>query len=217
MPSQTFQGAFFKLDAVGRIVWRIPMLPSNNKMAGLYAGAAVWGSSPSIDVGRRLVFIGTGNTYSVPPAVEACQNATLNSSTVIHPDPCIDRDDHPESILAIHIDTGRIAWAVHLGGYDVWNFVCASSPVPLPNCPKTIGPDYDFGEAPLLLTIKAEWPSVQLKDIVVVGRKSGVVHALDRETGAIVWQTVRDLNEKSLVKLTLVKLKKRGIVSLHFT
>ncbi|CAM6083560.1 unnamed protein product [Calypogeia fissa] len=194
-PPQTcckFQGAFFRLDAkTGKAVWRTPMLPYNNNQTGLYAGAGIWGSSPAIDIFRRLVYIATGNTYSVPPAVQDCENARLNETNATVPDSCIKPDDHSESIVAIDIDSGKIFWATHLGGFDVWTLLCALSPVPLPNCPTTIGPDYDFGEAPLLLSIKeGSANSFEWRDIVVAGQKSGVVHALDRSNGDIVWQTV---------------------------
>lgn len=187
----TFEGAFFKLDAkTGKTLWRTPMLPDNNNQTGLYAGAGIWGSSPSIDVARKLVYIATGNTYSLPPAAEACANASRIATSTTFPDPCISSDDHSESIVAIDISSGKISWAAHLGGYDVWTLVCALSPVPLPNCPIVVGGDYDFGEAPLLLTIKeAANGSRKSKDILVAGQKSGVVHALDRATGDIVWQT----------------------------
>lgn len=166
------------------------MLPDNNNQTGLYAGAAIWGSSPAIDVVRNLVYVATGNTYSVPPAVEACENARANATgNVSFPDPCIEAADHSESIVAFDLHTGKIFWARHLGGFDVWTLVCANTPVPLPNCPSTIGGDYDLGEAPFLLTIKEERGTS--RDIVVAGQKSGVVHALDRATGDIVWQTVR--------------------------
>jgi hypothetical protein len=53
----SFIGSFQKLSLRdGSVVWRTPMLPYGQG----YYGAAVWGSSPSIDVVKRLVFIATG-------------------------------------------------------------------------------------------------------------------------------------------------------------
>lgn len=173
------------------------MLPDNHNQTGLYSGAAIWGSSPPIDVARRLVYIATGNDYSTPPAVTACELARANETNATIPDPCLLPDDHQESFVAINIDTGKIAWATHLGGYDTWTQVCLVSPVPPPNCPPILGPDYDFGEAPFLLTIKEdEGSSCRWRDVVVAGQKSGVVHTLDRATGEIVWQTVQFTNLK---------------------
>ena len=52
-----FQGSFQKLSLKdGHVVWKTSMLPPSSG----YYGVAVWGSSPSIDVKRRLVFIATG-------------------------------------------------------------------------------------------------------------------------------------------------------------
>ncbi|CAM6108427.1 unnamed protein product [Calypogeia fissa] len=105
-----FQGAFFRLDAkTGKTVCRTPMLPYNNNQTGLYAGAGIWGSSPAIDIFRRSVYIGTGNTYSVPPPgpppVQDCKNARQNETNATVPDSCINPDDHSESIVAIDIDS----------------------------------------------------------------------------------------------------------------
>ena len=56
-----FQGSFQKLSLKdGHVVWKTSMLPPNSG----YYGVAVWGSSPSIDVKRRLVFIATGGPLS---------------------------------------------------------------------------------------------------------------------------------------------------------
>ncbi|CAM6097146.1 unnamed protein product [Calypogeia fissa] len=186
-----FQGRFFKLDAkTGKTVWQVRMLPDNHGQIGLYSGASVWGSSPSIDASRRLVYIATGNDYSTPPDVQACEQARMNETNPPVPDPCIHPDDHSESMLAIDIDTGNITWAKHLGGYDTWTLPCESSPIKVPNCPSIFGPDADFGEAPFLLTIKEEnGSSCGWRDVVIAGQKSGIVHCLDRETGEIVWQT----------------------------
>lgn len=135
------------------------------------------------------MYIATGNGYSKPPAIEACEAARLNETNPPIPDPCLVPDDHSESILAINIDSGNIAWAKHLGGYDTWTLVCQTSPVKKPNCLSAVGPDYDFGEAPFLLTIKGEEHG-SWRDVVIAGQKSGIVHTLDRATGEIVWQTV---------------------------
>lgn len=175
------------------------MLPDNGGKANLYSGAALWGSSPAVDVKRNLVFIATGNLYSVPPDVQACQIREANKTVPDVPDPCIRAGDNSESILALDLDTGKIVWAHHLGGVDVWNAACVSGPSQ-PNCPPAAGPDYDFGEAPMLLTVHGnksresrtgddeEW-----QDIVVAGQKSGFVWALDRDDGHIVWDAVRAL------------------------
>ena len=184
----------------GRIEWRTKMLPDNGGKGHLYSGAALWGSSPAVDVKRNLVFIATGNLYSVPPDVQACQIREANKTVPDVPDPCIRAGDYSESILALDLDTGKIVWAHHLGGVDVWNIACAFGPSQ-PNCPPAAGPDYDFGEAPMLLTVRSNKSrgsrtsddEESWRDIVVAGQKSGFVWALDRDDGQIVWDAVRAL------------------------
>ena len=51
------------------------------------------------------------------------------------------------------------------------------------NCPDENGPDFDFGGATILATSSAHG------DLVIGGQKSGLVHALNPATGAMVWQT----------------------------
>ncbi|XP_016649028.1 PREDICTED: polyvinylalcohol dehydrogenase-like [Prunus mume] len=50
----TFRGSFAKLDVKsGTILWQTFVLPDNHGKLGQYSGAAIWGSSPSIDVHRK--------------------------------------------------------------------------------------------------------------------------------------------------------------------
>lgn len=180
----TFRGSMVKLDAQnGAVLWRTYMLPDNRGKLGGYSGAAIWGSSPAIDIIRRRVYIATGNLYTVPPEVAKCQEAQKNQTTrPTQPDRCIGPDIHYNSILAIDMETGNIRWARQLGGYDVFNFACL---VPNnPDCPPGPNLDADFGEAPMLLTI---FDNGKLRDVVVAVQKSGFAWALDRDDGAIVW------------------------------
>jgi glucose dehydrogenase len=133
--------------------------------------------------------------YSVPPDIEACQEAQNNKTTPDVPDPCIKPDDHSESILALDLDSGSIVWSNHLGGYDTWVFACDLPPPSAgpDNCPKIPGPDSDFGEAPMMLTVPNKDAKSQWLDIVVAGQKSGFVWALERDHGKRVWDAVSHL------------------------
>ncbi|KAK1552165.1 hypothetical protein Q3G72_011627 [Acer saccharum] len=86
----TFRDSFCKLDVeTGKILWKTFMLPYNNGKTGAYAGAAFWGSSPSIDIHRNHVYIATGNLYSAPPHIEESScTATLISSPFSSPSCC---------------------------------------------------------------------------------------------------------------------------------
>jgi polyvinyl alcohol dehydrogenase (cytochrome) len=51
------------------------------------------------------------------------------------------------------------------------------------NCPADVGPDFDFGNAPILATLPNG------RDALVLGQKSGVGWALDPDNrGAVMWQ-----------------------------
>ena len=52
------------------------------------------------------------------------------------------------------------------------------------NCPTPLGPDYDFGAAPMLFTLKSG------KQVVMAGQKSGIVYGLNPDTGALLWKTI---------------------------
>ncbi|KAJ7953774.1 Polyvinylalcohol dehydrogenase [Quillaja saponaria] len=180
----TFRGSLAKLDVrTGAIAWRTYMLPDNGGRLGGYAGAAIWGSSPSIDVRRRHVYVGTGNLYTAPIEVQKCQEEQNNQTTKpSHPDQCVGPDINFNSILALDIDSGRIIWSRQLGGYDIFYFACL---VPNnPDCPAGPNLDADFGEAPMLLTVLANGT---LRDVVVAVQKSGFAWALNRDNGNTVW------------------------------
>ncbi|KAK2636264.1 hypothetical protein Ddye_031056 [Dipteronia dyeriana] len=180
----TFRGSLVKLDVpTGTIRWQTFMLPDNGGKLGGYAGAAIWGSSPAIDVIRRRVYVATGNLYTAPPEVLKCQEEQNNQTRRPEPpDQCIGPGINFNSIVALDIYSGRIAWAKQLGGYDVFYFACL---VPdNPDCPPGPNLDADFGEAPMLLTIYANGT---IRDVVVAVQKSGFAWALNRDNGDIVW------------------------------
>lgn len=176
------------------------MLPDNHGKRGEYAGAAIWGSSPAIDTKRNVVFVATGNLYSVPLRIRQCQEKENNQTVPSHPDECIEPDNHLNSILAVDLDSGKIRWYRQLGGYDLWFFACSN--LSTPDCPPGPNPDADFGEAPLMLTIKVNGTK---HDIVVAVQKSGIVWALDRDNGNIIWSTVRGLTFWCIVSNSNIK------------
>ncbi|XP_042491022.1 polyvinylalcohol dehydrogenase-like [Macadamia integrifolia] len=185
----TFRGSMAKLDiSTGKILWQTFTLPDNNGQQGGYAGGAIWGSSPSIDATRGLVYVGTGNLYSAPSYVLECQNNSssdqVNTASVV--DECIEPDNHENSILAFDMNEGNIKWYKQLGGYDLWYSACSSNP-DTPNCTSGSNPDADFGEAPMMLSIVVNETKL---DIVTAVQKSGIAWALDRDSGDIIWSTV---------------------------
>jgi len=160
---------------------------------GGVSGMSVWGSSPSIDEQSGLVYIATGNLYSVPQSVSDCVSAARSNATAAAL--CVPEDFHYNSILALYLSNGSIAWAHRFGEYDVYTLTCGGSGVPQsPGC-SYAGPDADFGQASMLIrdvTITvdvSDSDSVpRTTDLVVTRQKSGFVWALDAaQNGKLVW------------------------------
>jgi polyvinyl alcohol dehydrogenase (cytochrome) len=122
------------------------------------SGAPVW-SSPTIDAARGVLYVGTGENYTRP---------TTTSS---------------DAILALDLATGARRWSFQATAEDAYNLACVAAQ-DTENCPTPVGPDLDFGMAPILVR------AIGGRDILVVGQKSGVVWALDPDReGAVIWST----------------------------
>ena len=129
----TSSGGVAALDSkTGNIVWYHRIITdtataqgkkSNGKPFYGPSGAPVW-CSPTVDTKRNLLYIGTGENYTLP---------TTNTS---------------DAIQAIDMSTGKLVWNFQATQHDAWNLAC---PV-LINCPGNTGRDLDFGMAPLLVT-----------------------------------------------------------------
>lgn len=177
----SFRGSMLALDLnTGAILWKTYTAPDG------YPGNAVWGSSPAIDTQRGQVYIGTGNNYSVPQSVLDCVSAAGNDPVAVSA--CLPADDYFDSIMALDMKTGAVRWATRAIPYDAWTVDCIPFIGDGSNCPSPAGPDYDFGQAPALFTVK---PGGKAKsyDLVGAGQKSGQYWALNPDTGAVVWVT----------------------------
>ena len=175
----TFRGSIVALDAAtGRQVWKTyaipdPPRPSRRNSRGTQlwtgSGAAIW-HAPTIDPRHRAIYVATGDAYTEP--------AHANT----------------DAVMAIHMDTGRILWSVQDYENDAWLVGCAQEPNE--NCPKDLGPDYDFGASPILHTL------ADGRRVLLAGNKSGQVfaHDPDRE-GARLWKAtlVEKIGESELL------------------
>lgn len=181
-PCCSFQGSMLALDVnTGAIVWKTTLVPAG------YSGGAVWGSSPAIDTRRGQVYIATGNNYSVPQAVLDCVAAAGDDPVAIQA--CIAAGNHIDSIMALDLKTGAIRWSTAALPFDAWTVDCIPFFGDGDNCPEPAGPDYDFGQAPALFTVKPAGNG-KPRDLVGAGQKSGQYWALDADTGAVQWVTV---------------------------
>lgn len=122
------------------------------------SGAPIW-SVPVYDAKRNTVIVTTGENTSHPGT---------NTS---------------DAVIALNLDTGKVAWQFQAMAADVWNMACTGTSNG-PNCPIYFGGDgrdYDFGAGAILATTTSG------KDIVLAGQKSGHVWALEAETGKVLW------------------------------
>jgi polyvinyl alcohol dehydrogenase (cytochrome) len=178
-PCCTFRGSLAAVNAhTGRVLWKTFMVPDNGGRPGGYSGNAVWSGTPAIDTSGRTVYVTTGNNYTVPDSVTACQEAGGTAAE------CLDPADHLDSFVALDTRTGRIRWATGVQGFDAWNVGCLLGPPPN-NCPDNPGADADFGDGAHLFTIRDRHG--RLRSMVGAGQKSGVYWALDARTGEIGW------------------------------
>lgn len=164
----TFRGSVVAFDAeTGREIWKTYTItdqpkPTRKNSAGgqLWgpSGAAVW-SAPTIDLARRVVYVGTGNAYSEPAA------------------------ETTDAVLALDLDTGRLLWTRQLTPDDVYVVGCTGR-MPSVNCRQPSGPDFDLGTSPVLRSLGGGRSIVIAgqKSGVVYGLDP------DKQ-GAIVWQT----------------------------
>jgi polyvinyl alcohol dehydrogenase (cytochrome) len=84
-----------------------------------------------------------------------------------------------DAILAFDLDTGTLLWSSQVTPHDNWVPGCPKGV----NCPENPGDDYDFGSSPVLRTVNG-------KEMLLAGQKSGIVYGLDPEQrGAVVWKT----------------------------
>jgi polyvinyl alcohol dehydrogenase (cytochrome) len=174
----SFRGSMLALNAnTGAIVWKTYVVPAS------YSGGAVWGSSPAVDLKRGQVYIATGNNYSVPAGVKACVIAAGANTNAVKA--CLAADNYFDSILALDIKTGAVRWGTKALPYDTWIAACIGFGDP-GLCPTPASPDFDFGQAPALFTVKTNGKPSEL---VGAGQKSGKYWALDPDTGVVKWVT----------------------------
>ena len=86
-----------------------------------------------------------------------------------------------DAVIAFDLMTGKVNWVYQATIGDAWNTACGREEDT--NCPIEDGPDFDFGAGTMLAQ------DLDGIDYVIGGQKSGVVHAIDPDTGQAVWKT----------------------------
>ena len=151
--------------ATGKVIWRHYNVdqvavrtgesPNGMPMWGP-SGISVW-SAPTLDPEKKALYVGTGNNFSDPPTAQS------------------------DAIMALSMNTGQVLWTRQVTENDAYNVACVS--VDRTNCPKTSGPDSDFGSSPMLIKLPNG------KRALIAGQKSGVVTAVDPDDqGKVLWQ-----------------------------
>lgn len=132
-PCCKFRGNLVALDAkTGSELWRTYTSPApkpttvgkNGVQFFGPSGATIWGS-PTLDPGRNLIYVMTGNGYSDPDIRTA------------------------DAIIALDLNTGAVHWSQQATP-DMFNWDCGPRGGG-GNCPANHGPDEDFGSSAVLL------------------------------------------------------------------
>lgn len=161
----TFRGSVVALDAGdGKQIWKSYAIPDPPKPSRV-SSAGTQLSGPA------------GAAIWSAPTLDVKRKALYVATGNSYSEP----ESHSDAIIAFDMETGSMRWSRQMTPGDGWNFSCIN-----PNkasCPESQGEDLDFGSSPILKTVGG-------RDLIVIGQKSGVVHALDPENmGRIVWQT----------------------------
>ena len=164
----SFRGSVAALDAAsGRTLWRTFTIaeaprpyrtdPAGGELLGP-AGAAVW-SAPTIDPARGALYVATGDSYTDAP----------NTGS--------------DAVIAMDLITGQVRWARQITANDNYLVGCTGAAGQPNACPRTVGPDHDFGASPVLRRLPGG------RSVLMAGQKSGEVTALDPDRkGEVLWR-----------------------------
>jgi polyvinyl alcohol dehydrogenase (cytochrome) len=163
----TFRGSVVALNAnTGKQLWKSFIIPDPPKPIGKTSkGVQLWGPSggaiwdtPTVDPKNHALYIGTGDAYNHPAGKTT------------------------DAIMALDMNTGKMLWAVQDTENDAWLSGCGPQSTS-ENCPKDMGPDFDFGASPILRTLPGG------RRILIAGQKSGMVwgHDPDKQ-GMVIWK-----------------------------
>jgi len=133
----TFRGSVTALDAAtGNLIWKTYMAPQTPSPQGKTAkgvtimgpsGMAVW-SSPTLDVAKKRVYVGTGDNYAPP---------TTPTS---------------DAVVALDMHSGKILWATQFTQSKMDAIVCGTPPRAGCNPPHV--PEFDLGASPVLVNVR---------------------------------------------------------------
>lgn len=130
----TFRGSVVALDAwTGKQKWKSYTITAELKSTATTlrgtrffgpSGATVF-NSPTIDVKRGVLYVGSGDNYSTPA------------------------DERSDAVVAFRLSDGKVMWHRQLVARDAWNAACMLEGKA--NCPHEDGQDLDIGASILLV------------------------------------------------------------------
>ncbi len=159
-------GGVVAVDAItGAKVWEGHTMPNaepirdrgDGQMLWGPAGAPIW-NSPSIDLKRNRLYVGTGEANSI--------NAHPNT----------------DALMAFDLTTGKILWSFQATANDVFNVGCGPKGGGKNCTADTVFRDVDFGAS----TILTKDPSG--RELLLAGQKSGTVWAMNPDDGSVIWR-----------------------------
>lgn len=164
----TFRGAVAAFDThTGEMLWKTHSIAEAPQLTGETnsAGARQWHPA--------------GAPIWNSPTIDERRNLLYVGTGQAYTSPAADTSN---SVLAMDLDTGELKWHWQAEAGDAWTMACFLG---LPdNCPEEDGPDLDIGAPPILLTLSDG------REIILAGRKSATVYALDPDNnGELLWTT----------------------------
>lgn len=134
-PCCTFRGSIAALRVSdGSPVWKTYLVDEPKETGRTPIGTPTFGPSgvgswgvPTLDLKRGVIYITTGDNYSLPGT------------------------GYSDAVMALDLKTGRIVWATQTLANDVYNSACGQA-TKGPNCPQGSGPDHDFGSSAIMVT-----------------------------------------------------------------
>jgi polyvinyl alcohol dehydrogenase (cytochrome) len=165
-PCCRFRGNLVALDVnSGDVIWRTYMVDEpKSRGTNTRSGQEAFGPA--------------GGAIWSSPTVDVKRRSVYVSTGNAYADPAQPMTD---AIVAMDIDTGKVKWVYQATANDNWLGGCGARSGGNPGCPEVQGPDHDFSASPLLATAGT-------RQLLITPQKSGVAHALDPDTGKLVWQ-----------------------------
>ena len=172
-PCCTSRGALVSLDAnTGKQIWATYNVdepkpwkknPNGVQLYGPSAGG-IW-AAPTIDTVRGAVYVGTGDAVTPPESKLT------------------------DAVMAMDLKTGKVLWSWRSLEYDLFMGGC-SGPTRSEACPSPMGPDFDIGNSPILVTL------MNGKRALLVGLKNADIAALDPDDNGKLLFRVNPLGAK---------------------